>query len=448
MPQLTASRTPDQDLLEQAVSHALEEARLGGADQAEAAASVSRGLSVTVRKGEVESLEYQRDRGIGITVYVEGRQGSASTADLGRAAVCETVRKALSIARFTARDDYAGLAPAERMVREVPDLGLCHPWALDAEQAIEIARRVESAALGSDDRITNTDGGSVGTHVGRRVYGNSHGLLVGYPSSSHSLSCVVMAGQGDDMHRDHWYSSARDPARLEDAESVGRRAATRVLARLGARQLSTREAPVLFAAEQARGLVGHLVAAVRGGAQYRKSSFLCGAMGQQVLPEWLGLTERPLLRGEPGSAPFDNDGVATADSVLVQHGRLERYVLSAYSARKLGLETTANAGGVRNLELEGEGHSFEDLLRRMGQGLLVTEMMGQGVNLVTGDYSRGVAGFWVEGGEVAHAVQEMTIAGNLADMLRGVQAIGTDTDRRGSIRAPSILLAPMTIAGG
>lgn len=443
-----ASRTQEQDLLEQAVSLALEQARLGGASEAEAAASTSRGLSVTVRKGEVESLEYQRDRGVGITVYVEGRQGSASTADLSQGAVCETVKKALTIARFTARDEYAGLAPADRMVREVPDLHLCHPWGLEAEQAVELARRVEAAALGSDDRITNTDGGSVGTHVGRRVYGNSHGLLVGYPSSSHSLSCVVMAGQGDDMQRDHWYSSARDPALLEDPESVGRRAASRALARLGARQLSTREAPVLFAAEQARGLVGHLVAAVRGGAQYRKSSFLCGAMGQQVLPEWLGLTERPLLHGEAGSAPFDNDGVATAESVLVHRGRLERYVLSAYSARKLGLETTANAGGVRNLELEGEGRSLEDLLRQMGRGLLVTEMMGQGVNLVTGDYSRGVAGFWVEGGEVAHAVQEMTIAGHLLDMFQGIQAIGTDTDRRGSIRAPSILLATMTIAGG
>lgn len=443
------SASPDhsQQVLEQAVSLALEEARRGGASEAEAAASAARGLSVTVRKGEVESLEYQRDRGVGVTVFVEGRQGSASTADLSRAAVCETVRKALAIARFTARDEYAGLAPAERMVREVPDLELCHPWALDAEHAIELARRCEAAALGADERISNTDGGSVGTHTGYRVYGNSHGLLAGYPSSSHSLSCVVMAGQGDEMHRDHWYSSARNPARLEDPESVGRRAASRVLARLGARQLSTREAPVLFAAEQARGLVGHLVAAVRGGAQYRKSSFLCGAMGEQVLPEWLGLTERPLLTGEPGSSPFDNDGVATADSALVSRGRLERYVLSAYSARKLGLETTGNAGGVHNLELEGDGHSLESLLRRMGRGLLVCELMGQGVNLVTGDYSRGVAGFWVEGGEVAHAVQEMTIAGNLADMFRGIQAIGSDIDRRGSLRTPSILLAPMTLAG-
>lgn len=447
MQQPAVSGVSDRQLLEQAVSLALDEARRGGADQAEAAASASRGLSVTVRKGEVESLEYQRDRGVGVTVFVEGRQGSASTADLGRAAVCETVRKALTIARFTARDEFAGLAPAERMVREVPDLELCHPWTLDAEQAIELARRCEAAALGADERISNTDGGSVGTHVGHRVYGNSHGLLVGYPSSSHSLSCVVMAGGGDEMHREHWYSSARDPARLEAPETVGSRAASRVLARLGARRLSTRKAPVLFAAEQARGLIGHLVAAVRGGAQYRKSSFLCGAMGQQVLPAWLGLTERPLLTGEPGSAPFDNEGVATADSVLVSRGRLERYVLSAYSARKLGLDTTANAGGVHNLELEGEGHSPESLLRRMGRGLLVCELMGQGVNLVTGDYSRGVAGFWVEGGEVVHAVQEVTIAGNLADMFSGIQAIGTDTDRRGSIRTPSILLAPMTIAG-
>ena len=433
--------------LESIVAGALEEARRAGAVQAEAGVSTDVGLSVTVRLGEVESLEYQRDRGMGVTVYVDGHKGSASTADLSKDAVRETVLKAVSIARFTAADPCAGLADAALMARDVPDLELHHPWAVDAEAAISIARQMEAEALGFDPRIRNSEGGSVSTHSGVRVYGNSHGFLAGYPTTTHSLSCVVMGQDGEEMQRDYWYTTARDPARLEQPDAVGRRAAERAVARLGSRKLSTRRAPVVFVAEQARGLVGHFVSAVRGGAQYRKSSFLCGAVGEQVFPGWVDMVERPHLKGELGSTPFDNEGVATRESPLVSAGVLGRYVLDAYSARKLGLVTTGNAGGVHNLEVAGGEGTLEALLARMGRGLLVTELMGQGVNLVTGDYSRGAAGFWVEDGKLGHPVNEVTIAGNLREMYRDLVAMGADIDRRGGIRCGSLLLAEMTVAG-
>lgn len=429
------------------VERALEEARRGGATQAEAGVSTDTGLSVTVRLGEVETLEYQRDRGMGVTVYVGGRKGSASTSDLSWQAVAETVRKALSIARFTAEDPFSGLADAALMARDIPDLDLCHPWEIDAEGAIAMAGRIESVALAVDKRIRNSEGGSVSTHVGLRVYGNSHGFMGGYPSTVHSLSCAVMSQDGDDMQRDYWYSTARDATALEPAEDVGRRAATRAVARLGARKLSTRRAPVLFVAEQARGLVGHFVTAVRGGSQYRKSTFLHGASGQQVFPSWLSMTERPHLRSELGSAPFDNEGVATRERELVREGVVTGYVLDSYSARKLGLQTTGNAGGVHNLEVAGGSEDLDGLLARLGTGLLVTELMGQGVNIVTGDYSRGATGFWVEDGAISYPVHEVTVAGNLRDMYGKLVAVGTDVDRRGGIRCGSILVEEMTIAG-
>jgi PmbA protein len=441
------AKVPNAEELSGIVERALEEARRGGATQAEAGVSTDTGLSVTVRLGEVETLEYQRDRGMGVTVYVDGRKGSASTADLSWQAVAETVHKALSIARFTAEDPFAGLADAALMARDIPDLELCHPWAIDAEGAIAIARRIESEALAVDQRIRNSEGGSVSTHAGLRVYGNSHGFMGGYPSTAHSLSCAVMSQDGEDMQRDYWYSTARDATALERAEDVGRRAATRAVARLGARKLSTRRAPVLFVAEQARGLVGHFVTAVRGGSQYRKSSFLHGASGQQVFPSWLSMTERPHLRSELGSAPFDNEGVATCERDLVREGVLTGYVLDSYSARKLGLQTTGNAGGVHNLEVAGGSDDFDALLARLGTGLLVTELMGQGVNIVTGDYSRGATGFWVEGGAISYPVHEVTVAGNLRDMYARLVAVGTDVDRRGGIRSGSILVEEMTIAG-
>ena len=447
MSQPVAQTAFNQSDLEQIVLRALEESRDGGATQAEAAVSVDTGLSVTVRLGDVETLEYQRDRGMGVTVYVDGRKGSASTADLSAAAVSETVRKALSIARFTAEDSCAGLADADSMARSVPDLDLSHPWSIDAEQAIEIARRAEAAALAVDARIHNSEGGSVSSHAGARVYGNTHGFLGAYPYTTHSISCVVLGQEGEEMQRDYWYTTARDPAGLEAPEDVGRHAGRRTAQRLGARKLSTRRSPVLFIAEQARGLVGHFVTAVRGGPQYRKSSFLCGAKGEQLFPDWLGMTERPHLKGALGSAPFDNEGVATRERALVDAGVLTGYVLDSYSARKLGLATTGNAGGVHNLEVSGGAEDFEAMLRRMGTGFLVTDLMGQGVNTVTGDYSRGAAGFWVEQGAIAYPVHEVTIAGNLREMYRNVVCVGTDTDMRGGIRTGSILLEQMTIAG-
>ncbi len=433
--------------LQELVSRSLDEASRGGATQAEAAVSLDTGLSVTVRLGEVETLEYQRDRGMGITVYVGKRKGSASTADLSWPAVAETVAKALSIARFTAEDECSGLADAALMARDVPDLELAHPWGVDAGQAIELAHRAESAALAVDGRIRNSEGGSVSSHAGSRVYGNTHGFLGAYPYTTHSISCVVLGQQDDEMQRDYWYSTAREAAALESPEEIGRRAGRRTVDRLGSRKLGTRKAPVLFAAEIARGLVGHFLGAVRGGPQYRKSSFLCGAAGQQLFPSWVNMVERPHLRRALGSAPFDNEGVATRDRALVDHGVLTGYVLDSYSARKLGLETTGNSGGVHNLEVGGTGEDFEGMLRRLDTGLLVTELLGQGVNLVTGDYSRGAAGFWVEGGSIAYPVHEVTIAGNLRDMYRSLVAVGADVDTRGSVLTGSILVEQMTIAG-
>jgi PmbA protein len=438
---------PDQKALEAVVQRAIALARGGGATAAEAAVGVSTGLSVTVRLGEVETLEYQRDRSLGVTVYAGQRKGSASTANLAPAAIEETVRKALSIASFTAADDFAGLPDAELMADRLPDLDLSHPWELEASQAVELARRCEAAALAHDARIRNSEGASVATHRKLRVFGNSHGFVGGYPSTSHSVSCVVLGQDRGDMQRDYWYTAARDWRALEDVESVGRRAAEKAVGRLGAEKIATRKSPVLFAPELARGLIGHFTGAIGGGAQYRRSSFLLDASGEQVFPETISLAERPHLRGALGSAPFDGEGVATRDRDLVVAGRLQGYLLDAYSARKLGLVTTGNAGGVHNLVVHGEMLDPMSLMRRLGTGLFVTEMMGQGVNPVTGDYSRGAAGFWVENGEIARPVHEITVAGNLRRMLLGIAALGDDVDTRGAIHCGSLLIDEMTIAG-
>jgi PmbA protein len=437
----------EQPDLEQIVAQALALARKRGATAAEAGVGVGSGLSVTVRLGEVETLEYQRDRSLGVTVYVGQRKGSASTANLTPSAVEETVTKALSIASFTAEDEYSGLPDAELMARELPDLDLCHPWDIDAPGAIELAKRCEAAGLAVDSRIRNSEGASVATHRNLRVLGNSHGFIGGYPSTSHTVSCVVLGQANGDMERDYWYTAARDWRELEDIEEVGRKAAGRALGRLGAGKLATRKAPILFAPEVARGLIGHLVAAIGGGAQYRRSSFLLDAAGQQVFPQAISLSERPHLRGALGSAPFDGEGVATRDRDLVVNGVLTGYLLDAYSARKLGLTTTGNAGGVHNLVVLGERLDYDALLQRLGTGLLVTEMIGQGVNAVTGDYSRGATGFWIENGVVDRPVHEITVAGNLRDMYKGIIALGDDVDRRGAIHCGSILIEQMTIAG-
>jgi len=435
--------------LKDVVSLALAEAKQRGASQADVDASMNRGLSTTVRLGEVDTVEYQRDRGVGVTVYFGKRKGSASTADLSARAVRETVEKACTIARFTTEDPCAGLADPEELATDIPDLELDHPWDITPDQAVEIARACEAAGLAVDPRITNSEGATVGSHQHVRVYGNSHGFLAGYGSSSHSLSCVLLAQEGDDMQRDYWFSSARDPAELQSLELIGRKAGERALARLGGRRLSTRKSPVMFAPEMARGFFGHLVAAVRGGAQYRKSSFLLDAAGQQVLPSFVQFDERPHIKRALASAPFDSEGVATRDRSLVKDGVLQGYVLGSYSARKLGLKTTGNAGGTHNLIVSAPAMSmsFEALLKQMGTGLLVTELMGQGVNAVTGDYSRGASGHWVENGVLVHPVHEITIAGNLKQMYRDIVALGTDVDLRGGIRAGSVLMGEMTIAG-
>ncbi len=437
--------------LKDVLTAALAEARARGATQAEADASLQRGLTVTVRLGEVETIEYHRDRGLAVTVYCGQAKGSASTADLRPEAVRETVQKACAIARHTAADPCAGLADPQELAQDIPDLDLFHPWDLSPDQAVVIARECEAAGLESDVRLKNSEGATLTTHSGVRVYGNSHGFLGGYPSTSHSISCALVAQSDEEMQRDYWYSVARHPDALEAPAAIGRQAAERALRRLGARRLATLRAPVLFAPELARGVYGHFIAAIRGASQYRRSSFLLEAAGQQVLPQFLSIRERPhLLRGL-ASSPFDAEGVATRERDLVSAGVLQGYVLGSYSARKLGLKTTGNAGGIHNLMIEtsdaGAAGSFEQLLRRMDRGLLVTELMGQGVNGVTGDYSRGASGFWIEGGAIAYPVHEVTIAGNLREMLRRIVAIGTDVDAQGAIHTGSLLLEPLTIAG-
>jgi PmbA protein len=433
--------------LEAMAGEALARAARAGASQAEVGASLATGLSVTVRKGEVETLEHQRDRGFSVTVYFGHRKGSASSSDLAPGAIAETVDKACTIARYTAEDECSGLPDPEDMAREIPDLDLDHPWAIDPDEAVTLARDCEAAGLAADARISNSEGGTLSTHRSLRVYANSHGFRGGYASTSHSLSCALIGGAGDEMQRDYWYTLARRADELESPAAVGRRAAERTVRRLGARRVATRSVPVIFVAELARGLLGHLVSAVKGAAQYRKASFLLGAAGQQVLPEWFGIEERPHLPRGPGSAPFDAEGVATRDRSLVAGGVLQGYVLSSYSARRLGLRTTGNAGGIHNLLVSAGSEDLAGLIRQMGRGLVATELMGHGVNGVTGDYSRGASGFWVEGGEIVHPVQEVTIAGNLKDIYLDIQAAGADVDRRGVIQTGSLLIGRMTVAG-
>jgi PmbA protein len=444
--QVDATRIPE---LQQVVLDALALAREAGASQADADASVQKGLAVTVRLGNVDTIEYHRDRGMAVTVYFGQRKGSASTADLRPAAVATTVAKACAIARHTASDECAGLADESEMARTIPDLDLDHPWELEPEQAVTITRECEAAGLAVDKRLANSEGASLSTHRGVRVYGNSHGFLAGFPSTSHSLSCSLIAQQGQDMQREHWYSVVRNAAQLESGAAIGQRAATRALSRLGARRLSTRRAAVLFAPEMARGLYSHFIGAIRGASQYRRASFLLDSAGEALFPTFVQMQERPHLPRALASSPFDSEGVATRERELVKDGVLEGYVLGSYSARKLGLKTTGNAGGVHNLLVTAPGatSNLPGLMKQMGKGLYVTELMGQGVNGVTGDYSRGASGFWIENGEPAYPVHEITIAGNLRDIYRGIVAMGSDVDIQGAVRCGSLLVADMTIAG-
>ncbi len=443
----SSNTNPSNAQLEDLVRDILAEARAQGASAAEAGVSLETGLSVTARLGEVETIEYNRDKGLGVTVYFGGRKGSSSTSDFTPEAVREAVRAACGIAKYTAEDEYAGLAEAALMAREVPDLDLCHPWGINAEQAIELAIECEDAARGMDVRITNSEGGSVSSHQGYRVYGNSHGFIGAYPSTRHSLSCAVIGGEGEGMQRDYWFTVARDSAELEAAAEVGRRAAQRTLRRLDARRLPTCQVPVVFAAEIATSLLSHFTSAIRGGALYRKATFLLDHLGKQIFPAHVHIHEQPHLKRALGSTPFDNEGVATQARDVVRDGVLQGYILDSYAARKLGMQTTGNAGGVHNLVIDPGALDLDGLLRRMDKGLLVTELMGMGVNAVTGDYSRGAAGFWVENGEIQYPVEEITIAGNLRDMFMRIVEVGNDVEMRGGTRTGSILIEEMMIAG-
>ncbi len=438
---------------EELVDFALAHARRLGATNAGAEASEGCGLSVSVRKGELETVERNRDKSLGVTVYMGSQRGNASTSDFSREAIERTVQAAYDIARFTAQDPVAGLPDLDDVAQanEQPDLDLFHPWAVTSEQAAELALRCERAAFDTDARITNSEGAGVSAQQSHFFSAHTHGFRGGYASSRHSISVAPIAGRGDDMQRDAWYSSMRSADELASPEAVGRYAAERALARLRSRKIATRECPVLFESPLAAGLMGSYVQATSGGALYRKSTFLLDSLGKQVLPGHVDLVEDPFVRRGTGSAAFDEEGVRTRQRKVVDAGRVEGYFLSSYSARKLGMKTTGNAGGSHNLTLTSRrtdpGDDLVQMLRKLGTGLFVIELMGQGVNYVTGDYSRGASGCWVENGESAYPVQEITIAGNLRDMLMGIEAIGADVYNYGAKSVGSILLNRMKVAG-
>ncbi len=429
------------------VDNILSEAKRQGADQAEVSASMERGLGVSVRKGELENLEFNQDRGFGITLYVGKRKGSASTTDSSPDAIRETVAAAKGIASHTEEDPFSGLAEASLMPTQSVDLDLYHPWDIEPEQATAMAVECEAAGLSVDKKLTNSDGAQISSQQALRVYGNSHGFIGAYPSTRHSMSCVLIGEDNDGMQRDYWYSLSRRWQELESAVDIGVKAAERTVQRLSPQKAPTGKYPVVLAPNLAAGLIGHLNGAISGGSQYRKASFLLDALGQQVLPSWLSLREESQMSGGLASAYFDGDGVATRNNVFVESGNLSNYILSSYSARKLGLATTGNAGGVHNLHLDAPMQPLSALLAQMGNGFFITELMGQGVNGVTGDYSRGASGYWVENGEIAYPVAEFTLAGNLKDMLLNIVALADDIDVRSSILAPSMLLESMTVAG-
>lgn len=443
-PAAATATAPD---LRAVLEAALDAAAAYGATAAEADIGVGRGLAVTVRHGEAENVEHQRDKALSLTVYVGQRKGSASTTDLSPGAVRETAKSACDIARHASPDPCAGLIDARYLARDILDLELSHPWELTPDQAIAIAAECEHAALAGDPRVTNSDGAQLTTYSGSHWYANSHGFCGGWDWTTHSVDCAVIASSGDAMQRDGWYTKHRDPAMLEDARAVGREAARRAVARLGARPLDTRRVPVVFEAPVAGGLFGAFISAISGGALYRKASFLLDRLGSEVFAAHVSIREEPHLHRALGSAPFDSDGMATRPRDLVSAGVLQGYVLSAYSARKLGLEPTGNGGGVHNLVVQPGAQDLDGLLRTMGTGLLVTDLIGFGVNQVTGDYSRGASGFWVENGCIAFPVEEITVAGNLLDMYRNIVAIGADVDRRGNILAGSVLIDGLTVAG-
>ena len=429
------------------IDQTLSNCRKLGADAAEADINTGHGLSVNVRMGQVETIEHQRDKGLGVTVYMEGRKGSASTTDFSAGALVATASAACTIARNTSRDDCAGLIDPEYLATDVPDLDLCHNWEITPQAAIELARECEDTARRTDKRLTNSDGALVATYTGSHLYGNTHGFINGWDWSSHNIDCTVIAEENGRMQRNGWYTKARAQRDLENVESVGREAARRTLSRLNAKKLTTRSAPVIFEAPVARGLFSAFIGAISGGSLYRRASFLLDKLGEQVFATGIQIEEQPHLPKELGSAPFDDDGMATGRKHLVRAGVLESYVLSAYSARKLGMTPTGNAGGVHNLVVQTGEQDLDALMRQMDTGLLVTDMIGFRVNQVTGDYSRGASGFWVERGEIQYPVEEITVAANLKDMFQNIVSIGNDVDNRGNIKTGSVLIDNMTIAG-
>jgi len=442
-------KTSDQieiESLKNRVQDALNEAKKQGATAAEVGLSTSNGLSVSARLGDVETIEHDGSQGLGLTVYFGQRKGSASSTDLSGKSICETVNAACSIAKFSSEDEFSGLPDPKLLATEFPDLELNHPWALKAEQAIELAIECEDAARGFHPEITNSEGASVNSHQGIKIFGNSLGFLQGQQATSHSISCSVIAQRGDDMQTNYWYSVVRDPNALENGVSIGKKAAERALKRLGSRPLTTRTASVLYSPEMASGLLSSLMGAISGGSLYRKSTFLLDCLDTQIFPDFIHIHEQPYLKNALGSSAFDAEGVATKSRDIITEGILKSYVLSNYSAKKLGLQTTGNAGGVRNLSIDSGRDNFEEMLKKLDTGLLVTELMGQGVNRMTGDYSRGAAGFWVEKGKILYPVEGITIAANLKDMFKNLVAVGNDVDRRGNIRTGSILIEEMSIA--
>ena len=435
--------------LQQIARDILMHARQGGATACETNVSDGFGQTVTVRQSAVETIEYNRDKGLSVTVYIGQKRGNASTSDFSPQAISDTAAAALSIARYTADDDCAGLADAELLAQDYPQLDLYYPWMLSVEEAIELAKKCEQAAYAADKRITNSEGATISVSESQFIYANSLGFMGGYPLSRHSMSCAMIAEQGDSKQRDYWYSVARGAADLESAESIGQKAGARSAARLGARKIATCEAPILFEAPIASGLIGHFASAISGGSLYRKSSFLLDSIGQQVFASDIQIRELPHIHKGLASSAFDDDGVATVERNVVENGIVQGYFLSSYSARKLGLRTTGNAGGTHNLIMQNAAPmDFDALLKKMGKGLLVTELLGHGVNAVTGDYSRGASGYWVENGEIAYPVEEITIAGNLQEIFQGILAIGNDVVVHGSKQCGSVLIDHMTVAGG
>jgi len=434
--------------LEAVALQILELAAAGGSADVAVEASAGEGFEVTVREGACEMIEYQRDKSLAVTVYLDGRKGSATTSDFSTAALRETVAAARGIAEQGEVDEFAGLADKKYLAAAINELDLDHPWDLDATQAITLAARCEAAALAHDARIKQSDGANINRYRGTRAYANSHGMHAAYRGTNHAMSAVMIAADDSGaMQRGYWYASGRDAANFASAEQIGVTAAERTVAKIGARKIPTTELPVLFEPRLAAGLIGHLIGAISGGAQYRRASFLLDALDSDVLPAFLTLQERPQLRGASSSAPFDGDGVATQDKTVVLEGRLNSYLLNAYAARRLGREPTGNASGARNLILSPGQRSAEALIASLDRGLLITDVMGFGVNAVTGDYSRGASGFLIQNGEIAQPVEEITIAGNLKTMLMGIIEVGADVDESLNVRTGSILIDKMAIAG-